>query len=522
MGSEEILEEKSEKYFNYLTTYSNDNIKSFETSSENLREKVSLRISITNIKKDYNYSLQIFSINHQNIPIPLNSQEELIKQSSSEVILKTSIIMDYYFEKEQRLLIEITKNKKEESQKFDIKTTLGCIIGSRKNTLKKIIAESSEEKLIIIAEKMGHSEEMLILDFEVKSNSEEVEWDKIKNKFIFKINSLGNNTPIYKSECISDTGVFNQVSIPACILNKGFNIQFINSSKDEILNISTNIKEMVTNKIITLNVDKNRNFILTSKSYIKKILTFIDYLKLGVQIGLSIAIDFTGSNGEPKSPLSLHYIYGKEPNQYERAINACGNIVAYYDYDQLFPCYGFGANINNIPKHIFNLNFEEDPNINLIPNVIEVYHNALNKVKLWGPTNFGPIIDTMINFVRKENNKLKYNILMILTDGMIDDVDYTINALVEASFLPISVIVIGIGKADFTTMNILDADINPLINDKGVKASRDLVQFVPFLKYENNPQLLAEEVLAEIPKQMVEYYEQNNIVPGEFDDNVKF
>lgn len=70
MGSEEILEEKSEKYFNYLTTYSNDNIKSFETSSENLREKVSLRISITNIKKDYNYSLQIFSINHQNIPIP--------------------------------------------------------------------------------------------------------------------------------------------------------------------------------------------------------------------------------------------------------------------------------------------------------------------------------------------------------------------------------------------------------------------------------------------------------------------
>ena len=67
-------------------------------------------------------------------------------------------------------------------------------------------------------------------------------------------------------------------------------------------------------------------------------------------------------------------------------------------------------------------------------------------------------------------------------------------------------------------MNILDADINPLINDK----ARDLVQFVPFLKYENNPQLLAEEVLAEIPKQMVEYYEQNNIVPDELDNNIKF
>ena len=73
---------------------------------------------------------------------------------------------------------------------------------------------------------------------------------------------------------------------------------------------------------------------------------------------------------------------------------------------------------------------------------------------------------------------------MILTDGLIDDIDYTINALVEASFLPISIIIIGIGKADFTNMNVLDADENPLINDKGVKAVRDLVQFVPFEKYE--------------------------------------
>ena len=220
MGNEEILEEKSEKYFNYLTSNSNDNIKSFEESAENLHEKISLKISINNIKKDYNYSLQIFSINNQNIPTALNSQEKLIKQSSSEVILKTSIIMDYYFEKEQKLLIEITKNKKEQSQKYNINTTLGCIIGSRKNTLNQLISELSKENLIIIAEKMGQSEEMLILDFEIKSDFEEIEWEKIKNKFIFKINSIDNNSPIYKSECISDTGVFNQVSIPACILKK--------------------------------------------------------------------------------------------------------------------------------------------------------------------------------------------------------------------------------------------------------------------------------------------------------------
>ena len=102
-------------------------------------------------------------------------------------------------------------------------------------------------------------------------------------------------------------------------------------------------------------MSKNRNFTCISKSVLTKEYTFVDYLKAGVRIGLSIAIDFTGSNGDPKDPRSLHFIAGAEPNQYERAIYSCGNIMAYYDYDQLFPCYGFGAKIGNVPTPLFNL-----------------------------------------------------------------------------------------------------------------------------------------------------------------------
>ncbi len=51
---------------------------------------------------------------------------------------------------------------------------------------------------------------------------------------------------------------------------------------------------------------------------------------------------------------------------------------------------------------------------------------------------------------------------MILTDGQIDDLTDTIDEMVEASFLPISVIIVGIGNGDFTSMDILDADENPL------------------------------------------------------------
>ena len=62
-------------------------------------------------------------------------------------------------------------------------------------------------------------------------------------------------------------------------------------------------------------------------------------------------------------------------------------------------------------------------------------------------------------------------------------------------------------------MNVLDADDNPLVDSRGTRAARDLVQFVPFLKYESNPEKLAQEVLAEIPRQIIEYYQQNKLDP---------
>ena len=113
---------------------------------------------------------------------------------------------------------------------------------------------------------------------------------------------------------------------------------------------------------------------------------------------------------------------------------------------------------------------------------------------------------------------MNYNILMILTDGLITDMDNTIDALVEASFLPISVIIIGIGNGDFGNMNFLDADDNPLYDKKGRKADRDLVQFVPFNKFKDNPPELAEQVLEEIPRQVIEYYQHKGIDPKEEDE----
>jgi len=43
----------------------------------------------------------------------------------------------------------------------------------------------------------------------------------------------------------------------------------------------------------------------------------------------------------------------------------------------------------------------------------------------------------------------------------------TINSVVESSYLPISIIIVGVGKADFNNMDELDSDQSKLKDNKG-------------------------------------------------------
>lgn len=73
-----------------------------------------------------------------------------------------------------------------------------------------------------------------------------------------------------------------------------------------------------------------------------------------------------------------------------------------------------------------------------------------------------------------------YYVLLIITDGVITDMDQTCSAIVEASRLPMSIIIVGVGGADFDAMEFLDSDDKLLRAPSGDTAARDIVQFVPF------------------------------------------
>ncbi|KAK2553906.1 Copine-3 [Acropora cervicornis] len=229
----------------------------------------------------------------------------------------------------------------------------------------------------------------------------------------------------------------------------------------------------------------NSGVLYISQCDVTKVHTFLDYIMGGCQINFTVGIDFTASNGDPGDPRSLHYINPYEPNEYVRALVAVGEVCQDYDTDKYFPALGFGA---RIPPHMqvsheFPLNFNPtNPYCHGIQEIVATYQNCIRQVQLYGPTNVAPIITH------------QYYVLLLLTDGVLSDMEDTKAAIIKASRLPMSVIIVGVGQADFKDMNELDAD-----------EGRDFKT--------QPPATLAKHVLAEIPKQVQEYFSKHGLAP---------
>ena len=117
-----------------------------------------------------------------------------------------------------------------------------------------------------------------------------------------------------------------------------------------------------------------------------------------------------------------------------------------------------------------------------------------------------------------------YHCLVILTDGVIHDLRDTVDKVVECTSHPISIIIVGIGDADFTAMETLDSDEFVLVNSQNQKARRDICQFVELSEFkEEMPDgtvvthidKLAEKVLEEVPDQLCGFMKERNLKPGD-------
>ena len=428
--------------------------------------------------------------------------------SGNKITFDKFFVCDFYFERQQN--IHIILHKDNSAIKF--KTTLGYILGCLNCELS--INLGGNKMLVIKGEKLINDEDLL--NVRISLNDSNDPYYFVKNKIYYLI-TCGSND-IYKSAEIMDNGVFIPIQIPICLLKPSYTISFYNYNKVQIFTYNRITDEIKTNNIkeYKINFSNGHYFILKDNSKITRKYTFFNYLKSGIKIAVSFGIDFSGEN--VNNYLKNHYIQENTWNEYEKAIYLCGNILGYYDYDQKYPTFGIGAinkfiSSQNTPS-FFNLNLTNNPEIEKIDNVINTYRKCIkqNQLIFLATTNFAPLIRKVMSNINK-NNPFEYHILLILTTGLIDDMQETIDTLVDASMLPLSVIIVGIGNGNFANMERLDGDKYPLTSSKGKKRIRDIVQFVPFSKYQNDKEKLTMEVLAEIPRQIVEFYTIKNLKP---------
>ncbi|XWS60191.1 hypothetical protein CRYUN_Cryun07bG0014500 [Craigia yunnanensis] len=265
--------------------------------------------------------------------------------------------------------------------------------------------------------------------------------------------------------------------------------------------------------------------LLKSKLFVEKFSetvqhTFLDYLAGGFELNFMVAVDFTASNGNPRLPDSLHYI---DPsgrlNAYQKAIYEVGEVLQFYDADKRFPAWGFGARpIDGPVSHCFNLNGSSNySEVEGIRGIMMAYASALFNVSLVGPTLFGHVINkaALIASQSLANDTRKYFVLLIITDGVLTDLQETKDALVKASDLPLSILIVGVGGADFKEMEILDADKGERLESAtGRVASRDIVQFVPFRDVQSREISIVQALLAELPTQFLTYMRSRDIKPS--------
>jgi len=260
-------------------------------------------------------------------------------------------------------------------------------------------------------------------------------------------------------------GFFWFITLIVCVL-------FISSKRGNTRNIrQNNDGDMITNFM------RKQNFQTIGDNYETIGEVQCALKKSGLESSsLIIGIDFTKSNLSNGSRtfhgLSLHNLSNEITNPYQQVISLIGRTLEPFDDDNIIPAYGFGDIITK--NHSVFPFYREHPPVGF-KQVLERYNEIAQTVVLSGPTNFAPLIKEAIEIVKRDK---AYHILLIIADGQVINIKETTEAIVEASFYPLSIVCIGVGDGPWRVMEEFD--------DGLPERQFDNFQFVDFNKCINN------------------------------------
>uniref|UniRef100_A0A4W3H8C8 Copine Va n=1 Tax=Callorhinchus milii TaxID=7868 RepID=A0A4W3H8C8_CALMI len=450
-------------------------------------------------------------------------------------------VLDYFFEERQNLRIDLydVDSKSPDLSKHDFLgqtfCTLGEIVGSPASRLEKPLIGIPGKKcgtIVLSAEELGNCRDVATMQFCANKLDKKDFFGKSDPFMVFyRSNEDGTFTICHKTEVVKNTlnPVWQQFSIAVRGLCNGDYDRTIkvevydwdrDGSHDFIGEFTTSYRELARGQS-QFNVYEVSVTLLSFT--VESEHTFLDYIKGGCGTGPHCCLYLYLLLGNPSQSTSLHYMNPYQMNAYAMALKAVGEIIQDYDSDKMFPALGFGAKLppDGRVSHEFALNGNpENPYCNGIEGILEAYHRSLKTVQLYGPTNFAPVINHVARYAAAVQDGSQYFVLLIITDGVISDMAQTKEAIVNAAKLPMSIIIVGVGQAEFDAMVELDGD-DIRVSSRGRLAERDIVQFVPFRDYidrTGNHVLsmarLAKDVLAEIPDQFISYMKTRSIKPN--------
>ncbi|KAG4070888.1 hypothetical protein HA402_011114 [Bradysia odoriphaga] len=530
----------------YIT---NEMLAPFTTGSSMPTSQIEMTLSCRNLmntdflSKSDPYCIVSMKDSHQDRYFEVGRTERIDDNLNPEWVKK--FILNYNFETVQKMKFEV----------WDVDPDGQDFLGQFETTLADIVSFSGRQfvgdltgvpgrslgQIVVVTEEVASCKQIVRIKFGAK-NLTKLAWLSSNDPFlvISRSNEDGSASVVHKTEMRHGTqnptwqpftmrvttlcnGDYDRnIKIDCYDNRRNGNHKLIGTTNTCLRSLHDSNASTVMNFTNPSSGGTNCGVLKVESIQMMEEVSFLDYIRHGTQMHFAVAIDFTASNGTPTDPVSLHFINPQRPNNYEIALRSVGNIIEHYDRSQLFPAFGFGAKLpptGNV-SHQFPLN--NNPSHPYCKNVEEIrthYLNRLYEVQLYGPTNFAPVINNTISIASQYQDGKHYFVLLIITDGIISDMHQTKHAIVSASSLPISIIIVGVGNADFDAMDELDSDDVRLMVD-GRYAERDIVQFVPLNQFisKNGPFIksqvdLAKAVLEEIPDQLTGFMRSRGFKP---------
>ena len=520
----EEAKKEEKKMENEIKIYDIKSIKEDESldvdnfSNEELTCNLRLEITLKKLPNDRNYSVELYEYNNSRKPKKKKIGETESKSVGNDknVKFENPIRIPFHFSQIQPL--EFSVKNSQNKYKNLIKITLGDIVGSLNQTDRdNLDGDSTFEVKAILDDELDKK-----CSFKIQ-----VTGSLVGMKIGYTITSLGNqyepiNKLLYESELLENNSIinFNEIDIPINELASDENLEdniveiIIKDIKhsEELAKFSSNIVQLFKNEnIIDLSGDKKATITCTKKNFH----SLLDYLEGELHLASTLFIDFS----EISEPNTHHSVNNE--TLFEKLMNDYINILVPYNEDQFFYIYGFGFDpkdkLVDYDPNMCPINKKIDSPAISKEDIKQMYDGFLSSIK------FSKKKTDLSLIIKKFNSKIKediddydiseYNILLLFTNNDITNQQEFANDLILSSTLPMSVVIVGLGKGPFTNLETIENNFLNLTDNEGKKAKRKCIKFISFNKNLNNFQRTVRDSLINIPNEMIEFLSLNNIEP---------